>query len=213
MIIFGGKFLNANGQWTTDLGLIYSLNLDIKPVNGLIREIILGRALGFEQDYQDQETLKAAQRLLDEKKEHDIVFVVQNKQIPAHKDVLSTRSSYFSNMFSSGMQEAHQKEIILDEISSKAFEALLEYLYKGTLPMDEYIVMELIRNSEKILLKRLRLHCERKLVNLIKKENVAELYELSKVAGAEDLREAALQFMGNNLSYFADEAAPYLANY
>jgi len=64
--------------------------------------------------------------------------------------------------------------------------------------------------SEKILLKRLKVHCEKTLANQITKENAVELYELSKMLGAEDLREAALRLMGNYLSYFADELASVL---
>jgi len=83
--------------------------------------------------------------------------------------------------------------------------ALIEFIYKGTLPSQNDILKELIVYSEKILLKRLKVHCEKALRDRMTKENVAELYELSKVSGAEDLREASLQFMSNNLSYFADE--------
>ena len=50
---------------------------------------------------QDTESLKAAQNLLEEKGDHDVIFIVQDKQFPAHKEILSIRSSYFSNMFSS----------------------------------------------------------------------------------------------------------------
>jgi len=122
------------------------------------------------------------------------------------------------------MQESYHKEIVLSDISAQAFEgkifirisyltqsiALIEYLYKGTLPSSQDILKELIVYSEKILLKRLRLHCERTLINQVNKENAAELYTLSKVSGAEDLRGAALRLMGNYLSYFADELASVL---
>jgi len=89
--------------------------------------------------------------------------------------------------------------------------ALLEYLYKGTLPSSQEILKELIVYSEKIVLKRLRVYCERTLANQITKENAAELYELSKISGAEDLREATMQFMHNHFSYFVDQFAPVLA--
>lgn len=88
--------------------------------------------------------------------------------------------------------------------------ALKEYLYKGTLPLKEEILKELIVYSEKILLKGLKVHCERIFVSQIKKENAVELYELSKMSGAEDLREACLQVIASNLSHFVDELASVL---
>ncbi len=123
------------------------------------------------------------------------------------------------------MQESHSKEIYLSDISPQAFKgkkyleeflcdrflALLEYLEKGTLPLSQNILKELMVYSEKILLKRLKEYCEKTLIQEITKQNAVELYELSKISGAEELREATLQMMGNNLSYFADQLASFLA--
>jgi len=72
---------------------------------------------------------------------------------------------------------------------------LIEYFYKGTLPSSQDILKELIVYSEKILVKRLRLHCERTLIDQITKENAAEMYELSVMSAAEDLREAVMPFL------------------
>jgi len=66
---------------------------------------------------------------------------------------------------------------------------------------------ELIVYSEKILLKGLRLYCEKTLIKQITKENALELYDISKKSAAEDLEEAVTQFMSNDLSYFLDQAA------
>ncbi len=93
------------------------------------------------------------------------------------------------------------------KISLIQFLALIEYFYKGILPSSQDDLKELIVYSEKILLKRLRVHCEKTLIKQITKENAAELYKLSKISEAEDLREATLQFMSNNLGYFADRLA------
>lgn len=82
---------------------------------------------------------------------------------------------------------------------------LLKFIYKDILPSEENILKELLVYSEKILLKGLRFHCERTLIEKVTKENAVELYELSNYLGAEDLREAALRFMGNHLSYFAKQ--------
>ena len=84
------------------------------------------------------------------------------------------------------------------------------YLYKGTLPSKESVLKELIIYSEKILLKRLKVYCERALMDHITKENAAELYELSKRAAAEDLRETALYVMSTHIDYFADQFASLL---
>ena len=120
MIIFDGKSGNPNQNQPIiqDMKQIYSLNLgildllnryilnsniDLRPVKDPIEDIVLKRAIGFEQDDKDTETLIEVQKMLEEKKEHDVTFIVQLKQIPAHKEILALRSSYFANMFSSIM--------------------------------------------------------------------------------------------------------------
>jgi len=193
---------NVNGS---PPGQLYSISFETEPASGFLNKLIMGRVLGTDQDDQDLKILKKVKKLLQEKKNYDILFVLREKQIPAHKEILSTRSSYFSKMFSSGMQESFQAKINLTEISSKAFEALLKYFYEGTLPTDEVIVKELIIYSEKILLKRLKDHCEKTLVSSVAEGNAVELYEISKLSASENLKKATLEFMGKNLSHFADQ--------
>ena len=70
-------------------------------MNSFIKEMVMKRALGFEEENKELEVLQEVKKLLDENQDHDIIFKVQNKEIPAHKNILSLRSSYFSKMFSS----------------------------------------------------------------------------------------------------------------
>jgi len=190
-----------------NVGQLYSISFEKEPENGLINNLIMERLFGTYQDDEELKELKNVKNLLEGRKNTDIDFIVQDKKIPAHKDVLSARSSFFSNMFSSGMKESCQKEIIIPDISSEAFEVLLEYFYQGTLPSDEGIVKELIVYSEKILLKRMKDHCEKSLIKSVVEENAVELYELSKISAAEKLRETTLELMGKNLGNFVDQLA------
>ena len=151
MLIFGG-FIQKDNQCFRDIEQIYSFNLgksiinfiplnsfeELKPVNGLVQEVMLKRASGFEEENPDLEVLQEIQELLKHNKEHDITFKVQNKDFPAHKNILCLRSTYFSNMFSSkifdeffwlilfqgGMKESQSKEIILSDISAQAFKGI-----------------------------------------------------------------------------------------
>ena len=66
-----------------------------------IEKIVLKRALNSEWNFKDKEIPNTVQELLEEKEAHDIVFIIDNQRIPAHKDILSLRSSYFAKMFSS----------------------------------------------------------------------------------------------------------------
>ncbi len=89
---------------------------------------------------------------------------------------------------------------------------LIEFIYKGTLPSQEDVLKELIVYSEKILLERLRVHCEKTLTSRMTKENAIEMYEISQMSGSENLKEAALQVLIKDASYFADQLVSLSAN-
>jgi kelch-like protein 1/4/5 len=66
----------------------------------------------------------------------DVVFICghgQTKQrIAAHRLVVATLSDYFRAMFESNMLETKQREIVINDIDSDAFEKLILYAYEGT---------------------------------------------------------------------------------
>lgn len=67
----------------------------------------------------------------------DITFIAENERIPAHKLILSVRSSYFSTLINSDFAEAKQDEIEL-KVPLNAFKAILKYIYTGCLELDTF---------------------------------------------------------------------------
>ncbi|XP_055326142.1 BTB/POZ domain-containing protein 9-like, partial [Sitodiplosis mosellana] len=64
----------------------------------------------------------------------DVTFVVENEKIPAHKTILSLRSSYFRSLFGGAFAESAQAEVEL-EVPVNAFKAILKYMYTGCLSL------------------------------------------------------------------------------
>jgi len=144
-------------------------------------------------------------KLYQEKLHSDITFVVENKKFPSHKSVLSAVSSYFDKMFSSGMSESHQKEIVITDLKAKAFEAFLEYAYCNEIKFDEEIAKELIVYGDKILFSNLKIECEKILARSINLENAIAIYEVSELAQAENLKGIALKFIKSNIKEITKE--------
>uniref|UniRef100_A0A7E4ZT48 BTB domain-containing protein n=1 Tax=Panagrellus redivivus TaxID=6233 RepID=A0A7E4ZT48_PANRE len=67
----------------------------------------------------------------------DVILIVENTKIPAHKSKLIEHSEYFKAMFSSYFIEAAQDEITLEDTNLKAFKRVLEYIHTGR--MDYYL--------------------------------------------------------------------------
>ncbi|CAH1788712.1 unnamed protein product [Owenia fusiformis] len=66
----------------------------------------------------------------------DITILVGGKSFPCHKVILASWSTYFDSMFSSGMTESNSKEITLKDISVEAFQAIVDYMYRGVIKLD-----------------------------------------------------------------------------
>ena len=69
----------------------------------------------------------------------DVVFVVGDREFPAHKMVLASQSEYFKSMLYGQMKEASSERIKLSEenITPDAFEKIVQYVYTKSLEITE----------------------------------------------------------------------------
>merc|ERR1719240_1419904 len=59
----------------------------------------------------------------------DITIRVNERNVPAHRVVLASRCGYFARMFESGMREATQQQVDIEDVELPVFMALLQHLY------------------------------------------------------------------------------------
>jgi len=67
--------------------------------------------------------------ILNTKLYSDISIIVENKRIPCHRNIISSRSSFFFNL----VQTVKENEIELKDVSYSPFMVVLEYLYSDKL--------------------------------------------------------------------------------
>eukprot|EP01132_Coremiostelium_polycephalum_P002051 gene2051-2526_t len=96
----------------------------------------------------------------------DVVFLVEDKQIHAHRNILAIRSNYFKSLFKSGLKETFDKEIIIKDEKYQDFKTFLEYIYTG----NEHLVqlencLALLHLSDLYGIQRLKTICESKAVD------------------------------------------------
>lgn len=77
-------------------------------------------------------------------KDSDIVFIIDNERISAHKFVLMLRCEYFRLMFLSGLREAINGEVVVKETSLIAFKTVLNYMYTGKIYLNDKSVDDAI---------------------------------------------------------------------
>ena len=97
--------------------LMATLNLESKCC--LNFSLLTWKELGLSnQDSAEQKPLKT---LFMSKNASDLVFKVEDKLIPAHKQVLTERSKYFANLFKSNMAESRQETIEIQDCEHPLF--------------------------------------------------------------------------------------------
>ena len=67
----------------------------------------------------------------------DVVLIAAETEIPAHKVVLSSCTSYFYAMFTQDLAEAKADRITLQEIDPKALVLLIDFIYTSEIHVTE----------------------------------------------------------------------------
>ena len=72
------------------------------------------------------------ERLYESGAHSDTTIMVGAKTFHCHRVILCAISPYFDAMFSSGMKESVSGVVKIEGTESNVFEAILEYIYKGS---------------------------------------------------------------------------------
>ena len=92
-------------------------------------------------------------RLRDKPCHSDVTLACCGNLYPAHKLVLSSCSTYFSNIFES--TRCHSPVIVLKDINKEDLEALLDYMYVGLVDVKQSSLSSLIKAAECLQIKGL----------------------------------------------------------
>jgi len=124
----------------------------------------------------------------------DITFIVENRQVHAHK-IMLMRCSYFRAMLEGGMREAHQTTVRLEEVRYDIFLKLVYFLYTDECEIALEIAMELFQAADQFGVERLKKMCEKKMLASITVENAALIFHAADVHAAKTLRDKCLNFI------------------
>lgn len=86
---------------------------------------------------------KGLLKLLEESKHTDITFLIGGHPIAAHRMIVASQSEYFDCLLYGSMKEARETEIVLEDTTVEAFQALLKYMYSGAVSVLEVQVIEM----------------------------------------------------------------------
>lgn len=133
----------------------------------------------------------------------DVTFLVEDKEIPAHKAILSTRSGYFQTLLTNGILEA-DKPIKLTDITSAGFLAMLHYIYTNDFDpiLPTQVTTELIRIGDKISLLSMKTLGRGYLSKNITVDNVIDIYRnaTEQLPRLDEVENLTLDFIAKHLT-------------
>lgn len=136
----------------------------------------------------------------------DVTFIIEGREVYAHRAILAVRSEYFrALLFNGHMRESvadgtARKPITLSDVSHTVFLKVLEFLYTDTIcdvPLE--LGIHLLIASEQFMLDRLKALCEDIIRREISIQNAINILVVSHQHNALGLKEIALGFILENL--------------
>jgi len=137
--------------------------------------------------FNDFKLLNGYKRLINNKELSDFKFIVEDKELYAHKVILSARSEVFRAMFSNDMIENRVNICEIPDFQYDVFELLITYIYTGITPKVESMTSELLAAAEKYQILQLKDICEDiiyydlTIKNAIQTLMIADKYNATKI--------------------------------
>ena len=128
----------------------------------------------------------------------DVTFVVEGREFHANRDALLSRSRIFKSMFDGNYKEKEASCIPIPNIRWSVFEAMMRYIYTGTVDVTPDLAQELLQAADLYMLDSLKKLCGAAIAEHLTPENVEAAFELSEAYMASDLANSCCMFVLEN---------------
>ena len=135
-------------------------------------------------------------------KDSDVCFVVEGRQLHAHKCILSARCEAFRGMFNSPMREGSKGplQVEMPEVSFAAFECMLRFIYGGARPIPDELAVEVLGLADQYLMDGLKQMCGFTLARMVSVDSVSRIIQAADRwdAPTSQLKQRCLDFILSN---------------
>ncbi|XP_057318208.1 speckle-type POZ protein-like [Microplitis mediator] len=137
--------------------------------------------------------------LFHSKEGSDVVLIVGDKKIPAHKTLLVSRSPVFSAMFKHKLKENQENEVDIPDMDPDICEKLLEFIYTDNVTDFDQFFERLYEPADKYQIPALKKVCEELLYKNVNVENAVQyLVLLDRHNAGEEFFNYILDFIAIN---------------
>lgn len=125
----------------------------------------------------------------------DVVLEVGPREIPAHRLVLSSCSSYFCAMFTNKMRESQLKRVRLAELDEDAVESIVEFAYSAKISVHEGNVQALLKAASILQLSEIVGACCNFLSGQMHPSNCLGIAAFAEAHGCTALKDVAMEYV------------------
>lgn len=134
----------------------------------------------------------------------DVTISVEGREFQLHRLVLSAQSCFFRSMFTSNLKEAHNRVIVLQDVSESVFQLLVDYIYHGTVKLRADELQEIYEVSDMYQLTSLFEECSRFLARTVQVGNCLQVMWLADRHSDPELYTAAKHCAKAHLAQLQD---------
>jgi len=154
--------------------------------------------LPYSSDKHPKFTLEAINVLRKHRELCDVVLIVANKKIFAHRVILSACSPYFHAMFTGELAESRQTEVTIRDIDEAAMELLIDFCYTSKITVEENNVQTLLPAACLLQLQEIQDTCCEFLKRQLDPSNCLGIRAFADTHACRDLLRIADKFTQNN---------------
>ncbi|XP_044755911.1 actin-binding protein IPP [Coccinella septempunctata] len=128
----------------------------------------------------------------------DLEIIAGKKSFKVHKAILAASSPYFQAMFTGELSEKNKNEIELHGISAEIFEVLLEFIYSGSVHINQNNVQDVFFAGDMLGLTDIVESCTKFLVRELQPQNAIGFYRFADDLNAKELKSESEKYIQLN---------------
>ncbi|XP_029774777.1 kelch repeat and BTB domain-containing protein 12 isoform X3 [Suricata suricatta] len=125
----------------------------------------------------------------------DVVLIAEGETFPCHRLVLAAFSPYFKAMFTCGLLECTQREVILYDITAESVSVILNYMYNAALEINNANVQTVAMAAYFMQMEEIFSVCQKYMMDHMDASNCVGIYYFAKQIGAEDLSDQSKKYL------------------